>query len=97
MPSFDLANYGYHGDIVSHFVMIFLRRNNEAIDDAVFRQKSTAAAGHRPQSELHLAADKDTRYQRLAEIIGAARTAGLNNLGIVALPGGSHESARQSR
>lgn len=96
MPSFDHANYGSHGDSVSHFVMVFLRWNNEAIDDAVFAQKLTAAAGQRPQSELLFAADKDTRYQRLNEIIGAVRAAGLSNLGIVTLPGGAHESARQS-
>jgi biopolymer transport protein ExbD len=51
-----------------------------------------ATAAQQPQPEVHLSADRETRYQRLAEIMAATRQAGIVKLGFVTQPGGSHES-----
>jgi biopolymer transport protein ExbD len=41
----------------------------------------------RPQQpELHLRADRDTRYQALAEIMAAARLAGVHKIGFITHP-----------
>jgi len=39
-----------------------------------------------PQPELHLRADRDTRYQTLAELMSAAREAGVARIGFISLP-----------
>jgi biopolymer transport protein ExbD len=46
-----------------------------------------AAISIDPQTEVQLSADRDTRYQRLAEIMAAAKRAGVVKLGFVTLPG----------
>lgn len=51
-----------------------------------------AAANADPQLEVQLSADRDTRYQRVAEIMAAAKRAGVTKLGFVTQPG---ESASQ--
>ncbi|MBX9873647.1 MAG: biopolymer transporter ExbD, partial [Beijerinckiaceae bacterium] len=48
--------------------------------------KMAEAAAKQPQPELHLRADQNTRYQKLAEIMSAARNAGLTKLGFVTDP-----------
>ncbi|WP_303785151.1 biopolymer transporter ExbD [Azovibrio restrictus] len=40
-----------------------------------------------PQLEVQLSADRDTRYQRVAEIMAAAKRAGVTRLGFVTQPG----------
>ena len=45
-----------------------------------------AMATQQPQPELHLRADKGTRYEAIAEIMAAARQAGINKLGFVTAP-----------
>ena len=45
-----------------------------------------AMATQQPQPELHLRADKATRYEAIAEIMAAARQAGINKLGFVTAP-----------
>jgi biopolymer transport protein ExbD len=40
---------------------------------------------------LQLSADRETRYQRLAELMSAVRTAGLTKMGFVTAPGVAHE------
>ncbi|QWT46330.1 ExbD/TolR family protein [Azospira inquinata] len=57
-------------------------------------QKLKTAAAARPQPELQLSADKETRYQRLAEIMSAAREAGIAKLGFVTTPGETHVSGQ---
>ena len=47
-----------------------------------FRQ----AAAQQPQPELHLRADRDTRYQRIAEVMSGAQQAGIAKLGFVTEP-----------
>lgn len=44
------------------------------------------AAKHEPQPELHLRADRETRYQELAEVMAAAREAGIQKMGFITVP-----------
>lgn len=44
------------------------------------------AATQKPQPELHIRADKETRYQLLAEIMSDAHKAGITKLGFVSVP-----------
>lgn len=61
--------------------------NGEEIGEGQLAVRLTEAAARQPQPELHLRADKATRYDRIAEVMGAARKAGVNKMGFVALPG----------
>jgi biopolymer transport protein ExbD len=45
-----------------------------------------AAARQQPQPELQLRVDRDARYQRVAEILAAARNAGMTKVGFVTDP-----------
>jgi biopolymer transport protein ExbD len=58
--------------------------NNDVVatDDDLKRRLSQAAL-KAPQPDIQLRADKDTRYQRLAEIMSAAQQAGLGKIGFV--------------
>ena len=44
------------------------------------------AAQKKPQPELHIRADKETRYQVLAEVMANAQTAGLSKMGFMSTP-----------
>ena len=44
------------------------------------------AAAKSPQPELHLRADQNTRYQKLAEVMSQARTAGIEKMGFITVP-----------
>lgn len=46
-----------------------------------------AAAAQQPQPELHLRADKDARYEPVAQALAAAQRAGLRRIGFVTEPG----------
>ena len=48
----------------------------------------------KPQPELHLRADRDTRYQKIAEIMSGAQKAGIQKLGFVSQPDNSSIPAR---
>ncbi len=60
--------------------------NDTAIEEGELLARIDAAAQRRPQPELHLRADRETRYQKIAEIMGAAREAGIEKLGFVTEP-----------
>ncbi|MBX9965684.1 MAG: biopolymer transporter ExbD [Burkholderiales bacterium] len=60
--------------------------NDQPVEDAQLSAKMAEAAAKQPQPELHLRADQNTRYQKLAEIMSAARNAGLTKLGFVTDP-----------
>ncbi|MEK9825099.1 MAG: biopolymer transporter ExbD [Methylotenera sp.] len=60
--------------------------NDVAINAADVKTKLDAAAKQNPQPEVHIRADKDTRYQVLAEIMANAQTAGITKLGFVSEP-----------
>jgi biopolymer transport protein ExbD len=54
------------------------------VNDA--KAKLAVASKQNPQPEVHIRADKDTRYQILAEIMANAQTAGITKLGFVSEP-----------
>lgn len=58
----------------------------QAIDDQALTQHLKSAAQQQPQPELHLRADKATRYERVAQVMGEARKQGLAKMGFVATP-----------
>jgi biopolymer transport protein ExbD len=60
--------------------------NDQPVEDAQLSAKMAEAAAKQPQPELHLRADQNTRYQKLAEIMSAARNAGLTKRGFVTDP-----------
>lgn len=49
--------------------------------------KLQQASRQEPQPELHIRADKGTRYQLLAEVMADAQNAGIQKLGFVSAPG----------
>ena len=60
--------------------------NDQPVTEADAKDKLAAAAKQNPQPEVHIRADKDTRYQVLAEIMANAQTAGITKLGFVSEP-----------
>ena len=60
--------------------------NDQAIAQSAVLEKLRQAAQSKPQPELHLRADKDTRYQMLAELMSDAHQAGISKLGFVSQP-----------
>lgn len=60
--------------------------NNEALAEDVLRSRLREAAARTPQPELHLRADHNTRYQKLAEVMSAAREAGIEKMGFITVP-----------
>ncbi len=60
--------------------------NDQPIDDEALAIRLAEAALAEPQPDLHLRADRDTRYQRLAEIMSQARVAGIRNMGFITTP-----------
>jgi biopolymer transport protein ExbD len=63
--------------------------NGERVDDAGLRARMAAAAKLEPQPELHLRADGDLAYRRVAQVMSAAAKAGLMRIGFVTDPAGS--------
>ena len=60
--------------------------NDVAISEQELPQRLEAASGHKPQPELHLRADRDTRYQKIVEIMSTAQKAGIQKMGFVSKP-----------
>lgn len=60
--------------------------NDQKIADADLAARLAAAAAQPVQPELHLRADRETRYQKLAEIMSAARNAGIRKMGFITVP-----------
>ena len=60
--------------------------NNEALKAAELDERLAAAAARQPQPELQLRADKDTRYEVVAQVMAAAQTHGLAKIGFVTDP-----------
>jgi len=55
-------------------------------DAAALRERLAQAAPRQPQPELHLRADQQVRYQRIAEVMSAAQLAGISRIGFVTDP-----------
>ncbi|QDF95764.1 biopolymer transporter ExbD [Azoarcus sp. DD4] len=60
--------------------------NNEPLPDDQLVGRLDAAAKQTPQPELHLRADQNTRYQKLAEVMSQAREAGIEKMGFITVP-----------
>ncbi|HEU4709578.1 MAG TPA: biopolymer transporter ExbD [Methylophilaceae bacterium] len=60
--------------------------NDAPMAEGELRGRLQQAAKLEPQPELHIRADKETRYQVLAEIMADAKTAGIERLGFVSTP-----------
>ena len=61
--------------------------NNEPLDRATLSRQFQLAARQQPQPVLHVRADRDTRYQLIAEVMAEANRAGLERIGLVTDPG----------
>jgi biopolymer transport protein ExbD len=60
--------------------------NNDPVDQAALDARFVTAAKLDPQPELQLRADKDTRYEIVAQVMAAAQSNGLTKLGFVTDP-----------
>jgi biopolymer transport protein ExbD len=60
---------------------------SEAVDRTLLEQKFRDAVARDANVEMHLKADKATRYESVAETMSAARRAGLSKIGFVTQPG----------
>lgn len=60
--------------------------NQQEVDEPTLEQHITEAAQQQPQPELHLRADRDVRYERVAEVMAAAQHGGLGKIGFITEP-----------
>jgi len=60
--------------------------NNQPLDRGALSRMLVEAAERRPQPELHIRADKDTRYQVLADVMAEAQRMKLQRVGFVTDP-----------
>jgi biopolymer transport protein ExbD len=60
--------------------------NTEKIDDDTLAARLKQSAAREPQPELHLRADRATRYERVAAVMAAAQEAGITKMGFVTEP-----------
>ena len=56
------------------------------VDDSALATQVETAAKQEPQPEVHLRADKDVRYERVAQFMAAAENGGLTKIGFVTDP-----------
>jgi biopolymer transport protein ExbD len=61
--------------------------NDAVIVPGELKIKLQEIAGKKPQPELNIRADKETRYQVLAEVMADAQNVGISKLGFVSEPG----------
>ena len=59
----------------------------EAVDRSTVEARFRDAVNQDANVEMHLKADRNTRYEAVAEIMSAARRAGLHKIGFVTQPG----------
>lgn len=60
--------------------------NESLLDDTGLQQALAQAAQLNPQPELHLRADRNVRYDSVAQVMSAANNAGLSKIGFVTDP-----------
>src|SRR5471032_1673995 len=60
--------------------------NNDPVEQGALAARLAEASKLEPQPELQLRADKDTRYEVVAQVMAAAQTEGLTKLGFVTDP-----------
>src|SRR4029453_18084532 len=71
--------------------------DNEQITDDQLRAPFAVAAKTSPIPEVHVRADKATRYERVAFVMSAAQQAGLAKIGFVTEPVGAPATAPATR
>jgi len=67
--------------------------DSETITDDQLRARFTAAGKAALPPEVHVRADKATRYERVSFVMSAAQQAGLNKIGFVTEPSGADAPA----
>jgi len=60
--------------------------NQQEVDEATLDQRIAEAALQKPQPELHLRADREVRYERVAQVMAAAQHGGLGKIGFITEP-----------
>ena len=60
--------------------------NGEAIDDPSLAVRFAAAAKVEPQPEVHIRAERTTRYERVAKVMSEAAKTGLTRIGFITEP-----------
>ena len=60
---------------------------SEPVDAATLETRFRDAVGQDANVELHLKADRDSRYESVAEAMSTARRAGIGKIGFVTQPG----------
>lgn len=60
--------------------------NDVPLVEGELKVKLSQIAQQKPEPELHIRADKETRYQILAEVMADAQNAGVTKLGFVSEP-----------
>ena len=60
---------------------------SEAVDSSTLESRFRDAVAQDAKVEMHLRADRATRYETVAETMSAARRAGLTKIGFVTQPG----------
>ena len=60
--------------------------NGTALSKDVLKERMTDAAAQQPQPELHLRADRQTPYEKVAQVMAAAQSSGLSKIGFVTDP-----------
>ncbi|WP_029043435.1 biopolymer transporter ExbD [Cupriavidus sp. WS] len=60
--------------------------NQTEVDEQMLDANIAEAAQQQPQPELHLRADRDVRYERVAEVMAAAQHGGLGKIGFITEP-----------
>jgi biopolymer transport protein ExbD len=60
--------------------------NGEHVERSALRERLAQAAQRRPQPEVHLRADRATRYQAIAEVMADSASAGMSRIGFVSEP-----------
>lgn len=60
--------------------------NQQEVDPAALEQRIAEASQQQPQPELHLRADREVKYERVAEVMAAAQHGGLGKIGFITEP-----------
>jgi biopolymer transport protein ExbD len=70
--------------------------DNEPLAETELEARLAATVNVNPQLEVHLAADRNTRYQRVADLMATARRAGVTKMGFVSAPKPTGDSSDPS-
>jgi biopolymer transport protein ExbD len=60
--------------------------NETPIDDQELPRRLKLEAAREPQPDLHIRADREVRYERVAQVMAAAQQAGMRRIGLITEP-----------